>query len=64
VNTLNNSFRNSHGGIASLGPRMWMSDLYHSRLFGEEASDRVFTEKPESREFSDRIVCFKGWDTQ
>lgn len=64
MNTLGNSFRNSHGGISSLESGLRTCDLDHSRLFGKEASDCVFAEEPESGEFSDRVVPFESWNTQ
>ena len=62
VNTQGNSFGNPHGGIPSLESGLRMSDLYHSRLFRKEASDRVFTEKPKPGELGDCVMSFKSWN--
>ena len=64
MNTLGNSFRNSHGGISSLESGLRTCDLDHSGFFGKEASDCVFAEEPEPGEFSDRVVSFESWNTQ
>jgi len=62
VNSQGYSFGNPHGGIPSLESGLRMSDLYHSRLFRKEASDRVFTEKPKPGELGDCVMSFKSWN--